>query len=59
MKLHNKICVIARAQTSCVGALAARIGDMATIRIILYTQNLLGSANEFVERSGRAGQPID
>lgn len=59
MTLHNKICVIARAQTYCAGALAARIGDMATIRIILCTQYLLGLANEFVERSGRAGQPID
>jgi hypothetical protein len=59
MKLHNKICVIARAQTSCAGALAVRIGDMATIRSILYNQSLLGSANEFVERSERAGKPID
>ena len=34
------------------------IGDMATIRIILYTKNPLRLADEFVERAGRAGQPI-
>lgn len=35
------------------------IGDMATIRIILYTKSPLRLADEFVERCRRAGQPID
>jgi len=34
------------------------IGDMATIRIILYTKNPLRLADEFIERAQRAGQPI-
>lgn len=34
------------------------IGDMATIRIILYTRNPLRLADEYVERAKRAGQPI-
>ena len=34
------------------------IGDMATIRIILYARKPLRLADEFVERSKRAGQPI-
>ena len=33
------------------------IGDMATIRIILYTRKPLRLADEFVERAKRAGQP--
>jgi quercetin dioxygenase-like cupin family protein len=34
------------------------IGDMATIRIILYTRNPVRLADEFVERAKRAGQPV-
>ncbi|HXV82365.1 MAG TPA: hypothetical protein VEG60_21055 [Candidatus Binatia bacterium] len=34
------------------------IGDMATIRIILYTRNPLHLADEYVERAKRAGQPV-
>jgi quercetin dioxygenase-like cupin family protein len=34
------------------------IGDMATIRIILYTRKPLRLADEFVERAKRAGQTI-
>ena len=34
------------------------IGDMATIRIILYTRKPLRLADEFVERAERAGQAI-
>jgi quercetin dioxygenase-like cupin family protein len=34
------------------------IGDMATIRIILYTRKPVRLADEYVERAKRAGQPI-
>jgi quercetin dioxygenase-like cupin family protein len=34
------------------------IGDMATIRIILYTRNPVRLADEFVERAQRAGQAV-
>jgi quercetin dioxygenase-like cupin family protein len=34
------------------------IGDMATIRIILYTRKPLRLADEYVERAKRAGSPI-
>jgi len=34
------------------------IGDMATIRIILYTRNPVRLADEYIERTKRAGQPI-
>jgi quercetin dioxygenase-like cupin family protein len=34
------------------------IGDMATIRIILYARNPLRLADEYVERARRAGSPI-
>jgi quercetin dioxygenase-like cupin family protein len=34
------------------------IGDMATIRIILYTRNPLRLADEYAERARRAGQPV-
>ena len=34
------------------------IGDMATIRIILYARKPLRLADEYIERSKRAGQPI-
>jgi len=34
------------------------IGDMATIRIILYTRNPVRLAGEYMERAERAGQPI-
>ena len=34
------------------------IGEMATIRIILYTRNPVRLADEYVERAKRAGQPI-
>ena len=34
------------------------IGDMATVRIILYTRNPVRLADEFVDRAKRAGQPI-
>jgi quercetin dioxygenase-like cupin family protein len=31
------------------------IGDMATIRIILYTRNAVRLAGEYIERAERAG----
>src|SRR5581483_9739189 len=34
------------------------VGDMATIRIILYTRKPVRLADEFIERARRAGQPI-
>lgn len=34
------------------------VGDMATIRIILYTRNPVQLAHEYVERAKRAGQPV-
>jgi len=34
------------------------VGDMATIRIILYTRKPVRLADEFIERAKRAGQPI-
>ena len=34
------------------------IGDMATIRIILYTRNPVRLADEYIERAQRAGRPI-
>ena len=34
------------------------IGDMATIRIILYTRNSVRLADEYIERARRAGHPI-
>ena len=34
------------------------IGDMATIRIILYSRKPLRLADEYVERAKRAGQPV-
>lgn len=34
------------------------IGDMATIRIILYTRKPVRLADEFIERAKRAGQPV-
>ena len=34
------------------------IGDMATIRIILYTRNSVRLAEEYIDRARRAGQPI-
>jgi len=34
------------------------VGDMATVRIILYTRKPVRLADEFVERAKRAGQPI-
>ena len=34
------------------------IGDMATIRIILYTRNPVRLADEYIERAKRAGQPV-
>ena len=34
------------------------IGDMATIRIILYTRKPVGLADELIERTKRAGQPV-
>ena len=34
------------------------IGDMATIRIILYSRNPLRMADEYVERAKRAGPPV-
>jgi len=33
------------------------IGDMATIRIILYTRKSVRLADEYLERARRAGQP--
>jgi mannose-6-phosphate isomerase-like protein (cupin superfamily) len=35
------------------------IGDMATIRIILYTRNPLRLADEYIKRTRLAGQPIE
>jgi quercetin dioxygenase-like cupin family protein len=34
------------------------IGDMATIRIILYTRNPVRLADEYIERAKRSGRPI-
>jgi ribosomal protein L16 Arg81 hydroxylase len=34
------------------------IGDMATIRIILYTRKPVRLADEYLERAKRAGQPM-
>jgi quercetin dioxygenase-like cupin family protein len=34
------------------------IGDMATIRIILYTRKPVRLADEYIERAKRAGQPV-
>jgi mannose-6-phosphate isomerase-like protein (cupin superfamily) len=34
------------------------IGEMATIRIILYTRNAVRLADEYTERAKRAGQPV-
>jgi ribosomal protein L16 Arg81 hydroxylase len=34
------------------------IGDMATIRIILYTRKPVRLADEYIERAKRAEQPI-
>jgi hypothetical protein len=34
------------------------IGDMATIRIILYTRSPVRLADEYVERAKRAEQPV-
>jgi quercetin dioxygenase-like cupin family protein len=34
------------------------IGDMATVRIILYTRNPVRLADEYIERAKRAGQPV-
>lgn len=34
------------------------VGDMATIRIILYTRNPVRLADEYAERAQRAGQPV-
>jgi quercetin dioxygenase-like cupin family protein len=34
------------------------VGDMATIRIILYTRNPVRLADEFIERAKRAGKPV-
>lgn len=34
------------------------VGDMATIRIILYTRNPVRLADEYIERANQAGQPV-
>jgi hypothetical protein len=34
------------------------IGDMATIRIILYTRNPVRLADEYIDRAKRAGQTV-
>lgn len=34
------------------------IGDMATIRIILYTRKPVRFADQLIERAKRAGQPV-
>jgi hypothetical protein len=34
------------------------IGDMATIRVILYTRKSVRLADEYIDRAKRAGMPV-